>query len=66
MRRDRTIVQEWDLSCGPAALATLLTYQHGDPVSEREIATRLSGDGEFVVARAQELQNGLRRYGAII
>ena len=41
MRRDRVVVQKWDLSCGAAALATILTYQHGDPVPEREIATGL-------------------------
>jgi len=41
MRRENVVVQEWDLSCGAAALATVLKYQHGDPVSEREIAERL-------------------------
>jgi len=41
MRRDKVVVQKWDLSCGAAALATVLNYQHGDPVSEREIAERL-------------------------
>ncbi len=30
MRQERTVIQEWDLSCGAAALATLLNYQHGD------------------------------------
>jgi predicted double-glycine peptidase len=48
MRHDRTIVQEWDLSCGAAALATLLTYQHGDPVSEREIAAQLIRREEYI------------------
>jgi predicted double-glycine peptidase len=48
MRRDRTVVQEWDLSCGAAVLATLLTYQHGDPVSEREIATDLIKRKEYI------------------
>lgn len=38
MRHDRVVVQQWDLSCGAAALATILNYQHGDPVSEREVA----------------------------
>lgn len=38
MRRDGVVVQDWDLSCGAAALATLLTYQHGDPVPEKTIA----------------------------
>ena len=41
LRRDGVVVQNYDLSCGAAALATLLTYQHGDPVSEREVATGL-------------------------
>lgn len=30
--------QQWDLSCGAAAIATILTYQLGHPVSEREVA----------------------------
>jgi predicted double-glycine peptidase len=30
--------QKWDISCGAAALATLLTYQHGDSVPEVEVA----------------------------
>lgn len=38
IRRANVVVQEWDISCGAAALATLLTYQHGDPVAEREVA----------------------------
>ncbi len=41
MRRENVIVQNWDLSCGAAALATLLNFQHGDPVTEREIAKGL-------------------------
>jgi predicted double-glycine peptidase len=35
IRRKNTVVQEWDLSCGAAALATILRYQHGDNVGER-------------------------------
>ena len=30
--------QQWDLSCGAAAIATILSYQLGHPVSEREVA----------------------------
>lgn len=41
IRRDAVVVQEWDLSCGAAALATVLRYQHGDPVSERELVIDL-------------------------
>src|SRR5688572_3152656 len=38
MRRTHVVVQQWDISCGAAALATVLTYQHGDTVEEKEIA----------------------------
>jgi predicted double-glycine peptidase len=48
MRQDRVVVQQWDLSCGAAALATLLNYQHGDPVSEREIAKGLIRREEYL------------------
>lgn len=48
MRRDRVVVQEWDLSCGAAALATILNFQHNDPVDEREIAMGLMGREEYV------------------
>jgi predicted double-glycine peptidase len=47
--RERNVTtQEWDLSCGAAALATILNYQHGDPVSEREIAVRLMLRTEYL------------------
>ncbi|HEX2477900.1 MAG TPA: C39 family peptidase [Geminicoccaceae bacterium] len=48
MRRDRVVVQQWDLSCGAAALATLLNHQHGDPVSEKEIAQGLIEREEYL------------------
>jgi hypothetical protein len=48
MRQDRVVVQQWDLSCGAAALATLLNYQHGDPVAEREIAKGLIQREEYL------------------
>jgi predicted double-glycine peptidase len=38
LRNDGLVRQQWDLTCGAAAVATLLTYQLGDPVSEREAA----------------------------
>jgi uncharacterized protein len=38
MRQENMIPQRWDLSCGAATLATLLTYQLGDPVTERDVA----------------------------
>lgn len=48
IRRDRAIVQEWDLSCGAAALATVLRYQYGEQVSEREVALGLMQREEYV------------------
>jgi predicted double-glycine peptidase len=48
MRHERVVIQEWDISCGAAALATILNYQHGDPVSEREVARGLIGRQEYI------------------
>ena len=42
------MVQEWDLSCGAAALATILNHQHGDLVSEREVAEGLVQRKEYL------------------
>jgi predicted double-glycine peptidase len=38
LRRDKVVLQEYDISCGAAALATILVYQHGDAVAEETIA----------------------------
>lgn len=48
MRRDRMFVQEWDLSCGAAALATILRYHHGDPITEKDVAKGLIARAEYV------------------
>jgi len=48
MRFDKVVKQEWDLSCGAAALTTLLKWQHGDPVSEKDVATGLIKREEYV------------------
>ncbi len=48
MRRENVVVQEWDLSCGAAALTTILNYQHGDPVTEREVALSLIDREEYI------------------
>ena len=47
LRRDRVVVQDYDLSCGAAALATLLTYQHGDPVAEQDVVAGLIRREEY-------------------
>ncbi|HZZ89079.1 MAG TPA: cysteine peptidase family C39 domain-containing protein [Caulobacteraceae bacterium] len=40
--RDAQVVrQRWDLTCGAAAVATVLTYQLGRPVTEREVAAAM-------------------------
>lgn len=50
MRERNVIIQKWDLSCGAAALATLLRYQHGVLVTERDIAaTMLAGTNKQLV-----------------
>ena len=38
LRHQGVVVQRWDMSCGAAALATVLTYALKDPVSEKAIA----------------------------
>ena len=47
-RQSLMVMQGWDYSCGAASLATLLNFQHGDPVSEREIALGLMAREEYV------------------
>ncbi|HEX9306498.1 MAG TPA: cysteine peptidase family C39 domain-containing protein [Anaeromyxobacter sp.] len=41
LRRDGVVQQRWDLSCGAAALSTLLTYDQGDRVTEEEVVAGL-------------------------
>jgi predicted double-glycine peptidase len=48
MRHAGVMIQNWDLSCGAAALGTILNYQYDDPVSEREIAKRLINRDEYL------------------
>jgi predicted double-glycine peptidase len=48
MRREGVMIQKWDLSCGAAALATLLRYEFGEPVTEKDIARGLMRRSEYV------------------
>jgi predicted double-glycine peptidase len=41
IRQQNIVMQEWDLSCGAAALTTILRYQYGDSVTEKEVALGL-------------------------
>jgi predicted double-glycine peptidase len=38
IRHEGVIVQKWETSCAAAALATVLTFSHNDPVSEKVVA----------------------------
>ncbi len=38
IRQEGVIVQKWETSCAAAALATVLTFSHHDPVSEKLVA----------------------------
>jgi predicted double-glycine peptidase len=48
MRRENVVIQKWDLSCGAAALTTMLNFQHQDMVTEKEVATALMGREEYI------------------
>jgi uncharacterized protein len=48
MRRENVVVQEWDISCGAASLATILDFRFGDPVAERDIAKALVRRAEYI------------------
>ncbi len=52
-RFHRVVMQRWDLSCGAAALATLLTYDLGDPVTERAVAEGMLGRTDPLKVRVQ-------------
>jgi len=43
IRQANVIIQQWDVSCGAAALATLLTHHHGEPVTEKAVAQAMLG-----------------------
>jgi uncharacterized protein len=38
IRQEGVIIQKWETSCAAAALATVLTFTHKDPVSEKLVA----------------------------
>jgi predicted double-glycine peptidase len=48
IRQHNVVVQEFDISCGAAALATLLNFQHADMVKEKEVAKGLMRREEYV------------------
>ncbi len=38
LRQSGVVIQQWDTSCGAAALATVLVYAHDDAVTEKTVA----------------------------
>lgn len=47
-RNSHVVRQNFDISCGAAALATILRYQHGEKVSERDVALGLIAREEYL------------------
>src|SRR5438105_8068635 len=54
IRHDRVVLQRWDLSCGSAALSTLLTFDLSDPVGEEEIIATILQRADPVKIRARQ------------
>ena len=46
MRYQGTVHQQYDFSCGSAAVATLLSYHYGYPVDERNVFAEMYAHGE--------------------
>ena len=47
-RHHNVVLQQWELSCAAAALATILRYQHGIPATERSVALGMLNREEYV------------------
>ncbi|MEO6518196.1 MAG: C39 family peptidase [Pseudoxanthomonas sp.] len=62
-RYQTTIAQQYDFSCGSAATATLLTYQYGYPVNERQVFKKMYEHGDQAKIRKQGFSLlDMRRY----
>jgi predicted double-glycine peptidase len=48
-----TVRQQYDFSCGSAAVATLLTYHYGVPVTEREVFAQMFERGDQAKIRKE-------------
>jgi hypothetical protein len=48
MRHEQVVMQEWDLSCGAAAITTVLNHQFGEELTEYEVATTLMQRAEYI------------------
>lgn len=47
-RQQNVVLQQWELSCAAAALATILRYQHGIPATERSVALGMLSRKEYL------------------
>jgi uncharacterized protein len=48
LRQQNMVVQRYDLSCGAAALTTVLNHQHGEQFTERDVAIGLMRRRDYV------------------
>lgn len=64
LRQDKVVLQNWDFSCGAAALATVLKYQFDDPVPEKQIVVSMleATNPDLVVAREGFSMLDLKRF----
>lgn len=53
MRWDSVVRQQYDFSCGSAAVATLLTYHYARPTSEAEVFKAMIAEGDKEKIRAE-------------
>lgn len=53
IKRSGTLLQQYDFSCGSAALATLLTHHYGVPADEREVFEQMYADGDQAKIRRE-------------
>ncbi len=68
MRFDTVYKQEFDFSCGSAALASLLTFHYGDVVSEKNVFAEMYEHGDQEKIKDQgfsmlDMKNYLERHG---
>lgn len=47
-RRRNVVMQDFDISCAAAAICIILNYQHGERLTEREIAIELIDRPEYI------------------
>ena len=53
IRNEQVVRQQFDLTCGAAAIATLLTYQLGHPVTERQVTLAMLHRTSAALVRAR-------------